>query len=108
MPSAVPKWLSTPVPSTPVQLNRYLDACTEHILSYVHSESLPIDTHDVSSGGDSDKSYGITADDAVSHRTFRCSLCECTTQRLVVANPFTNAHMMAICSECSENQKQEL
>ena len=92
--------ISTPL-NTPSQINKFFDTCSEWILSESQkNDSVIIESVCRNLPVESDKSLGITEEEAVLIEDRKCFNCQEITNQVKVANPFCRAYSISLCSKC--------
>lgn len=95
-------WAAIPKPQTPLQVNRYFDACVEWLISAGTPEaSATVDSAPFVKGGHSWRSIGLCANEArlVSHPV--CFLCSAPATERLEGNPFCRAYIVLACAGCA-------
>lgn len=91
-------------PTTPAQVNKFFDACVQHILTddAETAECVIVESVQRTDDAVGETSLGVTDEEVALAPQRPCVFgCGRYTTRTVVGNPFCRAHMVVMCDQCS-------
>jgi len=108
-------WTEMPRPETVIQSRKYLDACLQWLLAATDDTEqgdLTMHNHPWSFDDIPQKeTLGLFDDRVRLLKSASCCLCNTTqvdTWKVGIANPFTHAQYMILCSQCSDSASNDL
>jgi hypothetical protein len=91
-------------PQTPLQVNRYFDACVEWLIDSDGGPSeCPIESAPFATTNAPRRSIGLCADEAQLNGNPVCFSCKGQATELVQGNPFCRAFIVLACSTCAKS-----
>ena len=91
-------------PTTPSQINKFFDTCTEWMMTSQGVESVPYDVVrlpvDATTEGIASHNLGLRDTDVLINPERACIACSTPTRERCVANPFCQAYLLHMCGAC--------
>jgi len=108
------KWMTIPIPTTPLQRNSYIDACTAWIVKGSHVEVVP-PPHFLRTGRiashqeESLEKLSFSKDEADRMARRACAFCKRKGKdtTVMVANPYSERCYTSVCARCKSTSSKD-
>ena len=98
-------WKTMPVPTTTIQIRKYLEACQDWLMQtdeeetcieFMYNHPWKFNDHTTK------ETLGLLEDEIQTIKKAKCCICNTTTEdwKISTGNPFTHAQFMILCSKC--------